>query len=116
MPTPDIILLGYSPEGADVLGPSDTSVLLSVGENINPARDLIGAVDVKSDTVEFVLTKTYFENLGLIMQEYLTTTSVGDLIRKARGSSELPKSASQALDVGFMPAAQGNAGKGRDLS
>ena len=35
--------------------------------------------DVKSDSVEFILTKTYFENLGLIMQEYLTTTSVGDL-------------------------------------
>src|ERR1051325_8379413 len=66
-------------------------VLLSVGENINPARDLIGSGDMKSDTVEFVLTKTYFENLGLIMQEYLTTTSVGDLVRKARGAQELPK-------------------------
>src|ERR671926_336383 len=63
-------------------------VLVSVGENINPARDLVGTGDVKSDTVEFILTKTYFENLGLIMQEYLTTTSVGDLIRKARGTSE----------------------------
>ena len=60
-------------------------VLLSVGENINPARDLIGTGDITSDTVEFVLTKSYFENLGLIMQEYLTTTSVGDLIRKAKG-------------------------------
>ena len=42
-------------------------VLTSVGENINPARDLIGSGDIKTDTVEFVLTKTYFENLGLIM-------------------------------------------------
>jgi Rrf2 family iron-sulfur cluster assembly transcriptional regulator len=93
-------------------------VLVSVGENINPARDLIGATDTKSDTVEFVLTKTYFENLGLIMQEYLVTTSVGDLIRKARGTQELPKGTSPALDVGFqVPAgAQPNANKGRDLS
>jgi Rrf2 family iron-sulfur cluster assembly transcriptional regulator len=71
-------------------------VLTSVGENINPAKDLIGAGDLKSDTVEFVLTKTYFENMGVIMQDYLTTTTVGDLIRKARGQ-ELPKSASSLL-------------------
>ena len=73
-------------------------VLLSVGENINPAKDLVGTGDLKSDTVEFVLTKTYFENLGTIMQEYLTTTTVGDLIRKARGQQELPKSAAQLLN------------------
>jgi Rrf2 family transcriptional regulator, iron-sulfur cluster assembly transcription factor len=60
-------------------------VLVSVGENINPARDLIGSDDLKSNTVEFILTKTYFENLGILMQEYLSTTSIGDLIRKARG-------------------------------
>src|SRR6185437_9905685 len=92
-------------------------VLVSVGENINPARDLIGSSDIKSDTVEFILTKTYFENLGLIMQEYLTTTSVGDLIRKARGTQELPKAAGSMLDVsGFQVPAQANAGKVRDLS
>ncbi len=73
-------------------------VLTSVGENINPAKDLIGTTDLKTDTVEFVLTKTYFENLGAIMHEYLTTTTVGDLIRKARGQQELPKSASQLLN------------------
>jgi len=72
-------------------------VLVSVGENINPARDLVGTGDIKSDTVEFLLTKSYFENLGVIMQEYLTTTSIGDLIRKARGTQELPQSA-QPLD------------------
>ncbi|MGZ3689480.1 MAG: Rrf2 family transcriptional regulator, partial [Bdellovibrionota bacterium] len=94
-------------------------VLVSVGENINPARDLIGSSDTKSDTVEFVLTKSYFENLGVIMQEYLTTTSVGDLIRKARGTQELPKGAGSALDIGGfnMPAAsKSDAGKTRDLS
>ena len=82
-------------------------VLTSVGENINPAKDLIGSGDLKSDTVEFVLTKTYFENLGTIMQEYLTTTSVGDLIRKARGQQELPKAASQLLNKGTSASAGG---------
>lgn len=97
-------------------------VLVSVGENINPARDLIGTGDIKSDTVEFVLTKTYFENLGLIMQEYLTTTSVGDLVRKARGAQEAPnKAAGALLDAVALPSAgtgvvQPNVGKGRDLS
>ncbi len=60
-------------------------ILMSVGENINPARDLVGTGDIKSDTVEFLLTKSYFENLGTLMFDYLTTTSVGDLVRKARG-------------------------------
>lgn len=95
-------------------------VLISVGENINPARDLVGTGDIKSDTVEFVLTKTYFENLGAIMQEYLTTTSVGDLIRKARGTQDAPSKTapSNLLDLGGFqaPGAQANAGKGRDLS
>ena len=93
-------------------------VLLSVGENINPARDLIGSTDVKSDTVEFILTKSYFENLGGLMQEYLTTTSVGDLIRKARGTQEHPKAAS-AFESGFqVPNTQSpNVGhKPRDIS
>ncbi len=82
-------------------------VLLSVGENINPAKDLVGTGDIKSDTVEFVLTKTYFENMGIIMQEYLTTTSVGDLLRKARGQAELPKSASQLLNKNATPSTGG---------
>ena len=75
-------------------------ILTSVGENINPAKDLVGSGDIKSDTVEFVLTKTYFENMGTIMEQYLATTSVGDLLRKARGQ-EIPaaKSASSLLNV-----------------
>ncbi len=91
-------------------------VLTSVGENINPAKDLIGATDIKSDTVEFILTKTYFENLGILMQEYLTTTSVGDLIRKARGSAELPKAASNLMDSSGFKAPAANATKARDLT
>jgi Rrf2 family iron-sulfur cluster assembly transcriptional regulator len=90
-------------------------VLTSVGENINPAKDLIGSSDIKSDTVEFILTKTYFENLGTLMQEYLTTTSVGDLIRKARGSADLPKSAANVLDATGFKAPAANV-KSRDLT
>ena len=96
-------------------------VLTSVGENINPARDLVGTGDLKSDTLEFVLTKSYFENLGGIMQDYLTTASVGDLIRKARGvdmgvtaestkSPELPGAAATIGNPVNAPA------KGRSLS
>ena len=71
-------------------------ILECVGENINPARDIMGlpssGVEVKAaegetakiDTTEFRLTKTFFENLGTIMQEYLTTTTLGDLSRKSR--------------------------------
>ena len=54
------------------------------------------------------------------MQEYLTTTSVGDLIRKARGTQDVPKTTSPAatLDVGNIPSTgvQPHVGKGRDLS
>jgi Rrf2 family iron-sulfur cluster assembly transcriptional regulator len=65
-------------------------VLLSVGENINPARDIVGSVNMSDSTVEFVLTKTYFETLAVLMQEYLETTTLGDLIRKARGRTDIP--------------------------
>lgn len=91
-------------------------VLTSVGENINPARDLVGSGDIKSDTVEFLLTKTYFENLGALMQDYLTTTSVGDLIRKARGTQELPKAAAAALEGAIPAGITGDAGRSKDLS
>ena len=71
-------------------------VLDSVGENINPAKDISGnpssGIEVRANegealkvqTTEFNLTKGFFENLGILMQEYLTTTTLGDLRRKAR--------------------------------
>jgi Rrf2 family iron-sulfur cluster assembly transcriptional regulator len=59
-------------------------VLDCVGENINPAKDIIGTEAETSNTVEFHLSKGYFQNLGIIMREYLTTTSLGDLARKAK--------------------------------
>jgi Rrf2 family iron-sulfur cluster assembly transcriptional regulator len=72
-------------------------VLECVGENINPAKDISGTpssgVEVKRneanevigvDTTEFTLTRNYFQNLGTIMQEYLVTTTLGDLFRQGR--------------------------------
>jgi Rrf2 family iron-sulfur cluster assembly transcriptional regulator len=91
-------------------------ILTSVGENINPARDLIGTGDIKSDTLEFVLTKSYFENLGVLMQDYLTTTSVGDLIRKARGTSEdLGKVADSTLASDVAPGPISSLGTGLNV-
>jgi len=73
-------------------------VLESVGENINPAKDISGrpssGVDIamttldldrgidKIETSEFLATKDYFQNLGIIIDEYLTSTSLGDLYRQ----------------------------------
>jgi Rrf2 family iron-sulfur cluster assembly transcriptional regulator len=78
-------------------------VLDCVGENINPARDILNVpssgieimkdeqgndINAIVDTREFNLTKTYFENLGQIMMDYLATTSLGDLSRKTAGAGE----------------------------
>lgn len=85
-------------------------ILECVGENINPAKDIKGlpssGVDVnpvvtqvgefgekkplKVDTTEFNLTRNYFEQLGVIMLEYLSSTSLGDLYRKAREEEQAP--------------------------
>jgi Rrf2 family transcriptional regulator, iron-sulfur cluster assembly transcription factor len=58
-------------------------VLDSVGENINPAKDILGTEQEQTNTVQFHLSKNYFQNLAIIMREYLQTTSLGDLIRKS---------------------------------
>ena len=85
-------------------------ILECVGENINPARDIMGlpssGVEVKTstegeaakiDTTEFRLTKNFFENLGVIMQEYLTTTTLGDLSRKSREMNMTPEATESAI-------------------
>ncbi len=58
-------------------------VLDSVGENINPAKDIIGTEAETINTTEYHLSRGYFENLAMIMKEYLQTTSLGDLMRKS---------------------------------
>ncbi|MBA2403725.1 MAG: hypothetical protein H0V66_03055, partial [Bdellovibrionales bacterium] len=79
-----------------------------VGENINPARDILGVpssgIEIMKDeagnelnsivdTKEFNLTKSYFENLGTIMMDYLATTSLGDLSRKTKGAEAFNENA-----------------------
>lgn len=66
-------------------------VLDCVGENINPAKDIIGTEAEAANTVEFELSKNYFQNLGMIMKEYLSTTSLGDLVRKAKDIEITPR-------------------------
>jgi Rrf2 family iron-sulfur cluster assembly transcriptional regulator len=95
-------------------------VLDCVGENINPARDILGIpssgieimkdengndINAVVDTKEFNLTKTYFENLGTIMQDYLATTTLGDLARKTSG-----KDAFNADNANNASAIRGNFG------
>lgn len=58
-------------------------ILDCVGENINPAKDIVGTEAEAANTVEFHLSKNYFQNLGFIMRDYLATTSLGDLVRKS---------------------------------
>ena len=57
-------------------------VLDCVGENINPAKDILGSEAETASTPEYYLSRNYFQNLGMIMKEYLSTTSLGDLARK----------------------------------
>jgi Rrf2 family transcriptional regulator, iron-sulfur cluster assembly transcription factor len=59
-------------------------VLDCVGENINPAKDIIGSEAESANTVEYHLSRNYFQNLAIIMKEYLQTTSLGDLMRKSK--------------------------------
>ena len=59
-------------------------VLDCVGENINPAKDIVGTEAESANTVEYHLSRNYFQNLGIIMREYLQTTTLGDLVRKAK--------------------------------
>ena len=58
-------------------------ILDCVGENINPAKDILGTEAENANTVEYHLSRNYFQNLGTIMREYLTTTTLGDLMRKS---------------------------------
>lgn len=84
-------------------------ILECVGENINPARDIMGVpssgVEMKSadgesivvDTNEFNLTKDFFQDLGNIMEEYLTSTTLGDLSRKTRAANESVTSNTESI-------------------
>ncbi len=66
-------------------------ILDCVGENINPAKDILGSEAESADTIEFHLSKNYFQNLGIIMKDYLSTTTLGDLIRKSKDKDFMAK-------------------------
>ena len=95
-------------------------ILECVGENINPAKDISGmpssGVEVKTvegeatkiDTTEFKLTRNFFENLGILMQEYLTTTTLGDLSRKAREINANTENTAAAIGAIATAATEGN--------
>jgi Rrf2 family transcriptional regulator, iron-sulfur cluster assembly transcription factor len=79
-------------------------ILDCVGENINPAKDIVGTEAEAANTVEFHLSKNYFQNLGIIMREYLSTTTLGDLMRKSKDVEADLNNAQQS----FTPAANAN--------
>ena len=79
-------------------------VLDCVGENINPAKDIVGTEAESSNTVEYHLSKNYFQNLGIIMREYLQTTTLGDLIRKSKELDIAPGETAAAAARGETPA------------
>lgn len=87
-------------------------VLDCVGENINPAKDIIGSEAETSNTVEFHLSKNYFQNLGIIMREYLSTTSLGDLMRKAKDTEITASIESAAAPTEVAPEANNIADTG----
>ena len=70
-------------------------ILDCVGENINPAKDIVGSEAENANTVEYHLSRQYFQNLGKIMREYLTTTTLGDLMRKS-ADIEIPTKTEEA--------------------
>ncbi len=76
-------LLDAKDKGSDVR--KDLLDALSKPENFEYFAELTKALTERGitnavvDTKEFNLTKSYFENLGTIMQDYLATTTLGDL-------------------------------------
>ena len=84
-------------------------VLDCVGENINPARDIIGQEAEQTNTVEYKLSRSYFENLGVIMVEYLQTTSLGDLSRKSKEQGFNTSTSGTASNQGAASTAGNNA-------
>jgi Rrf2 family iron-sulfur cluster assembly transcriptional regulator len=67
-------------------------------------NDINGIVDTK----EFNLTKSYFENLGTIMMDYLATTTLGDLMRKSKDNGTF---AADTANANNASAIRGNIGE-----
>lgn len=55
-------------------------ILECVGENINPARDILGCESNETlNTREYFVSKNYFQKLGNMMQSYLENATLGEL-------------------------------------
>ena len=80
-------ILSTSPDKVSI-----KDILDSVGENINPARDIMPFPDFRLsseqnqdngllivDTKEFRKTKNFFNDLGNMMTDYLSKTTLNDL-------------------------------------
>ncbi len=77
------------PGGGYILGKESSeisvkNILDSVGENIDPAKNIPSNKLLEDITPEFNLTRDYFENLGTLMREYLATTSLGDIVKSVK--------------------------------
>ncbi|MEI8346274.1 MAG: Rrf2 family transcriptional regulator [Pseudomonadota bacterium] len=84
-------------------------VLDCVGENINPAKDIVGSESESANTAEYQLSKNYFLNLGIIMKEYLETTTLGDLMRKGKELNLAPVDANNApVEAAAVPIGEVN--------
>ena len=66
-------------------------VLINVGENIDPAKDLLGKEELKVSTPEFFIAKSYFLRLGTMMDEYLSSSSLADICRNVLKEREKEK-------------------------
>lgn len=83
----DVVKSVRGPGGGYVLARSMDDITIKevldcVGENINPAKDILGTEADSVNTVEFHLSRKYFSDLGIMMRDYLVTTTLGDLMRK----------------------------------
>ncbi len=89
----DIVRAVRGPGGGYVLAhPMDEitirDTLLAVRENINIDVDINGSESRSTDTEEFNILKDYFNSLSQTINDYFTTTSVGDLVRKHQLQAE----------------------------
>ncbi|MCK5882924.1 MAG: Rrf2 family transcriptional regulator [Bacteriovoracaceae bacterium] len=89
----DIVRAVRGPGGGYVLAhPMDDisirDALLAVRENINIDVDINGSEALTTDTDEFHVLKEYFNSLSQTINDYFTTTSIGDLVRKHQLKAE----------------------------
>lgn len=78
------------------------SILESVGENSDPARDFTGGADESVDTLENTLTRTTFATMGQMMNQFLAETTIGTMVRRARGEAQVAPESSTRVRSGSV--------------